>query len=164
MSRKSDIINSFIQAKNNRKKLTASKQQEVNRLLGSQVLKTNQIIKVSKFKMIKEDNLSHRTINHGFQKALKEIQADLSAPEKRASQIIHHRAFEIGSFVINSIILNPSVTAKAMISLFVLNLSYYSLCAFLSYYYNHTVLIWIIIASFVISAIAHCISLLKSSK
>ena len=49
MAKKADIINSFIQAKKSKKNRKLTKVQTVNRLLGSQVLHTNQIIKIKKF-------------------------------------------------------------------------------------------------------------------
>lgn len=149
MAKKSDIINSFIQAKNNKKNRKQSKNQTINRLLGSQVLHTNQIIKVSKLKNIQGDELSRRTIHHGFTKTISEMRDNLSRPEQQASKVIHNRCFEAISFVINSILLNPTVTARAFVIFFAINISYYSVCIIYDYYYNPLVVVILLIVSFV---------------
>lgn len=152
MTKKSDVINSFIQAKKHKKhKLT--KTQTINRLLGAQVLNTNQIIKVSKLKNIKTDNLSRRTINHGFNKTIQEMRQTLTRPEQQASKVIHNRGFEIIALIINDNLLHPETTARALAIFFIANLVYYSVCIIYNYYYNPLVLVYLILISFIISLI-----------
>lgn len=154
MAKKSDIINSFIQAKKNKKHRKLTKSQSVNRLLGSQVLHTNQIIKTSKLKNIKGDDLSRRTIHHGFVKTINEMRESLPRPQQQASRVIHNRGFEIVSFGINGLLLNPTVTARAMIVFFALNIAYYSICVVYDYYYNPLVVIVLLSCSFFIGLIS----------
>lgn len=151
MTKKSDIINSFIQAKKNKKNRKHSKSQTVNRLLGSQVLHTNQIIKVSKLKNVQGDNLSRRTIHHGFTKTINEMRENLPRPEQQTSKVIHNRGFEIISLVINGILLNPTLTSRAMIIFFMINVFYYLISVFYSYYYNPLAVLALLVVSFLIS-------------
>lgn len=136
MTKKSDIINGFIQAKKSKKGRRLTKSQTVNRLLGSQVIHTNQVIKTSKLKLIKADDLSNRTIHHGFNKTIGDMRETLPRPQQKASKIIHNRGFEIISFAVNGLLLNPTTTVRAMIIFFILNLTYYSSCAIYNYYYS----------------------------
>lgn len=154
MSKKSDVINSFIQAKKSKKNRKPSKTQTVNRLLGSQVLHANQIIKTSKLKNTQTNNLSRNTINHGFVKTITEMRENLPRPERQASKIIHNRVFEVFSFIINDLLLNPTATSRAIVIFFVLNISYYSICMFYDYYYNPLAVLMLLITSFVIGFVS----------
>ena len=124
MAKKADIINSFIQAKKSKKNRKLTKVQTVNRLLGSQVLHTNQIIKISKLKNVQSDSLSRRTVNHGFTKTITEMRENLPRPERQASKIIHNRGFEIIAFMVNDLLLNPTAIARGMMFFFILNIIY----------------------------------------
>jgi hypothetical protein len=154
MAKKADIINSFIQAKKSKKNRKLTKVQTVNRLLGSQVLHTNQIIKISKLKNVQGDTLSRRTVNHGFIKTITEMRDNLPRPERQASKIVHNRGFEIIAFMVNDLLLNPTAIARGMMFFFILNIIYYSLCTVYNYYYNPLIVIILLISSFIVGFIS----------
>lgn len=154
MTSKSDIINGFIQAKKSKKNRRIAEEQNINRLLGSQVLHTNRIIKISKMKTIQADRLSRRTTNHGFCKTINEMRESLPQYQQKASFIIHARSFEITSLIVNDLIFNPTLTSRAMTIFFGLNIFYYSICIITNYYYNPLFVTSLLLISFTLGLIS----------
>lgn len=157
MRHQSDIINQFIQSKHSRKrrlkKATAS-QQSFNRLLGAQVLKTNDNIKVSKLKNVEAPQLSSRTTAHGFNKLIGEARRDLSKLDQLSSKLAHGRFFEIVGFVINDVILNSLVLFWSLVLFSGINLLYLYLCISYNYFYHSSILGTLAIFSYGVGIIA----------
>ena len=161
MSKQADIINKFIQSKNKRKNRD-NKTQTLNRLLGSQVLKTSSNIRTGKLKKTDYLNLGKLTTRYGFRKIMSDVRAKQSPVQRLYSRVIHCVPLEWLNSLINHIILKSDVMAMTFVLFFIANLFFYSICTILSYNYNLLITISLLVLSFLISLTVNLTLKLKS--
>lgn len=133
---KKNIVNDFLKQKKSRKK-RLSKNAKVNRLIGSKIINTNEIVKSSKLKQIDFDtSLSRKTFSHGFKKLINEALSDQSKSFKKTARLINSHGYTIIASLINDLALNTFVIYRTLLVFLVFNVFYYSVSILLGLFYS----------------------------
>lgn len=158
MPKKSDIINQFMQSKKRKKYRRTGSKSSFNRLLGSQVLKTNKVVKISKLKQTNFESLSKLTTTHGFNKIMKEARYDQSTLEKTLSGVFHNHITEIIDWLLNEVILNTKIIYKTLLIFLGLNTFLYSIHVVYNYHYQAIIVGGLLAISAIISLFIELVS------
>lgn len=150
---KKNVVNAFLKQKKSRKK-RLSKSAKINRLIGSKIINTNEIIKSSKLKKIDFDaNLSRKTFSHGFNKLTSESLVDQSKMFKKIARLTNSHSCTLLSRIINDLVLNTFVVHKTLLIFLIFNIFYYSASILLGLFYSPTIIALFLGLSYITSLI-----------